>query len=148
MIHETIARKADVVLRGHLHAQRSVTLFDPDSMSIELAGGCIYDGSEYANGCAVRLARPTGHRDGAYNDQLPLPRGIGTTSFRSTSPSKCRTTRSATERDRIRSPTSMFLSWAASVKFADDTNAISLSTATHLACRQALLRGSLSSDRG
>ena len=48
-LQETVFRKVDLVLRGHLHAQRSHTVLDPDNACLELAAGSVYDGSTYAN---------------------------------------------------------------------------------------------------
>ena len=46
---DLVRRKSDLVLRGHLHAQRSVAVLDPDNCCLELAAGSAYDGSQYAN---------------------------------------------------------------------------------------------------
>jgi len=48
-LQETVFRKVDLVLRGHLHAQRSYCVFDADNSCVELGAGCVYDGSEFAN---------------------------------------------------------------------------------------------------
>jgi hypothetical protein len=47
--------------------------------------------------------------------------------------SKCCARRAAKECERIGTPASMFRTWAASVKFAEDTNATSASITTHFA---------------
>ena len=56
--------------------------------------------------------------------------------------------RSAIIPDRTKTPTSMFRSCAASVKLADETNAIRPSMTTHLAWRTAFRFASIVSDRG
>ena len=50
-----------------------------------------------------------------------------------TKPEKNAVRRLATTSDRTRTPTSMFRSWAASVKLADDTKAVRPSITMHLA---------------
>jgi hypothetical protein len=56
--------------------------------------------------------------------------------------------RPATMVERSRSPTSIFLCWAASVKFADDTNKSNSSITTHFAWSAAAFPGSSVTDRG
>ena len=59
---------------------------------------------------------------------------------------KCRASFSASALDRIRTPTSMFLSCAASVKFADEMKAVARSTTTHFACNDDRVSPIASSD--
>jgi len=48
-IQDSVLLEADVVLRGHLHAQRSTGQYDPDNACLELAAGAAYGGSDHAN---------------------------------------------------------------------------------------------------
>ena len=48
-VDPAMRREMDVVLGGHLHAQESKMMFDPDNACAELAAGCVYDGSQYPN---------------------------------------------------------------------------------------------------
>ncbi|MBN1347376.1 MAG: SUMF1/EgtB/PvdO family nonheme iron enzyme [Phycisphaerae bacterium] len=48
-VQDTVRRNADLVLRGHLHTQRSATIYDPDRQSVELAAGSIYETSDHPN---------------------------------------------------------------------------------------------------
>jgi len=48
-VKRTVRREADLVLRGHLHAQESEKIETPDEACIELAAGCAYQTSEFPN---------------------------------------------------------------------------------------------------
>lgn len=50
-LRSAVHQKADVLLRGHLHATQSERVLppDPQRQCLELAAGCLYDGSEYPN---------------------------------------------------------------------------------------------------
>jgi len=48
-IEPLVHRRADLVLRGHLHRERSRVIRDPEDVHLELAAGPIYGGSHYAN---------------------------------------------------------------------------------------------------
>ena len=65
----------------------------------------------------------------------------------STSESKKLLTCEASADDRRSSPSSMFLTCAASVKFAEETNSSRLSPTTHFACKTARRFGSDSKRR-
>ena len=46
-----VHQRSDILLRGHLHATQSERVVPPDAsrQCLELAAGCLYDGSEYPN---------------------------------------------------------------------------------------------------
>ena len=48
-IESQVHRQAHIVLRGHLHEQRSRVSADPDNACLELAAGSVYDGSDHSN---------------------------------------------------------------------------------------------------
>src|ERR1700686_2602154 len=79
---------------------------------------------------------------------VPLPQSARLTAPVEINAAKKFIRRSATICDRTRTPTSMFRSWAASVKFADETKDVRSSMTTHLAWRTDFRLASKASDRG
>ncbi|MBN1341619.1 MAG: SUMF1/EgtB/PvdO family nonheme iron enzyme [Phycisphaerae bacterium] len=90
-IVEPIHQAADVVLRGHLHAQRSERWGDPDDTCIELAAGSVYDGSRRVNAFqlvelvpgdrVVRVHYRAWYRNGWVPDTMTYknaPKGVAT----------------------------------------------------------------------
>jgi predicted MPP superfamily phosphohydrolase len=49
VIEPLVHRRADLLLRGHLHRERARLSQDPDDVCLELAAGSVYDGGQYAN---------------------------------------------------------------------------------------------------
>ncbi len=50
-MRSAVHQRADILLRGHLHATQSERVVPPDAsrQCLELAAGCLYDGSEHPN---------------------------------------------------------------------------------------------------
>ena len=49
VVEPLVHQRADLLLRGHLHRERTRLNQDPDKGHLELAAGAAYDGSQYAN---------------------------------------------------------------------------------------------------
>jgi hypothetical protein len=79
------------------------------------------------------MPRPTTRSTSAITNYVPLRQSARFTAPVEINAAKKFIRRSATISDRTKTPTSMFRSWAASVKLADETKAVRPSMTTHFA---------------
>jgi len=61
-VEAEVHRRCHVVLRGHLHRQRSRAIYDPGDVCLELAAGSAYAGSRYPNAFQLVTLHPDQHR--------------------------------------------------------------------------------------
>ncbi len=61
-VEAEIQHRCDVVLRGHLHEQKSRAIHYPGDVCLELAAGSAYDGSDYPNAFQLVALHPKSRR--------------------------------------------------------------------------------------